>query len=503
MCSAHPAELSHTIAHVRREGLNFPKYALITAATIGSALLGSVAALSTHLDMKIVGPTAVACALVALCRLRVGTFLHPALLLSSAFLIFGLLGFLVYPSVAAEGSIPEVLALNAESSRAALFAFMTASCGTAIGGLFTHRGNSRQGKITSYKLEIGSARPPLRYGLLAFSALVVILYIAGSQVSALLYRPTYQGFYGQYVELMRFGLTFSLPCALLMCFFIVSTSVTRVEAVVATIVLGALSALALATASRELATYPLLILIAYVGSRGRLPGVLRTSAALATSVGLFSSAIVWRLSGRHGLIPYVEKFLAAPLETATGKINSMVANILTGFPTAAYVISSQAGTLDYHDIIFNLDPRPASWIGYDAVENGYAIVSYMPYGTVGMLGSAGAAFNFGYFLVAGIAFTFTWQKINTLPSFAAVLNPIILGGTVLFLLISNEYPLRQSARLGSFLLFSVLAFYWIARLLGSTEPSFGRSTMVRLIPVQKLLSRSGDAKARAAGGITQ
>jgi len=418
---------------------------------VGSGLLPASAVILAAL-----GVCAVALGVVA--RRRHGTVLHPCVLLGGWLVVYGTLGYLIYPAVYENG--PEPLVNSANAGRLeTLVAFMVFGVSLLLVGAVWPRARARGSAV---RIDLGDQPRIVRRALLLLCIGVAGALVAGSNLGAVVSRDTYQGFAGTaFPEAFRVGDALRIPALLAAWMFILSRGISRTELAGAWFAVGVFVLMDFATASRALALIPLLFLLAYWLTRGRAPRMGLVLAGGLMSLVLLSAGLFLRGTSDHGLVGYANTVLERPGEVASAEFPHVAANLLMGFPLAGYVIAEGAN-VDSDALWTSLNPLPRSQLETDPTVD-LRVVDYMPYSSVGILGRLGVLVGVAYFVGLGMCLAWLWTIGNRTTAGATIARPVLVGVTVVIALMAVQYQLRTTTRIATLALVGIPAMMVILR----------------------------------------
>ena len=423
------------------------------------ASTAAILAFSTFTDV----PLPVAIAFAALLWLgyvavRVnGSPVHPAIIFGAITSANAVGGYFLYPLVREDGPLPTFYRFtDADWATTFVACSVPPIVAFSVAILVPSRRSNRPSVGG-----IGALEGSTTAMLAAFCVTVAAAYMLGVSPSSLMSRDTYQGFDGASLTLQRLGASLSLPAALMGAVAMVSPSSTGVVRIAGGLGFFVLAFISLGTASRELAIYPALLLISTMLVSGKRPKLLAVAAAGAGGLLIYSAVIAFRLGPDQGIIGYLTYLIASPAEVLIEQIPDLLAITFAGFPNAAYVIHYGV-QIAPADFFASIDPRPASMIGYDTADAGFTVVSYIPYSTTGMLASLGTQFAVAYFAAIALTLSLLWRSASQLRVNSALPSLLLIGGSGLLALITNQYALRNSARLSEVFMLAAFAliFYF-------------------------------------------
>jgi hypothetical protein len=395
---------------------------LIDAAALGVAVL-----------------TAIQIFLLVRARGRQGTVLHPCIVLGAVLAVYGWLGYLVYPAVADHGPMPLKSPLF-EPFRA-LLVFQVFSVAPLLVAAVARRPSSEAGVL---KIDLGAQTPAIRIGAISLLVLTAAAYVIGSDIPAMIHRDTYHGFTGSLTGAIRLGEVLLIPSLLVAWVLALSRRATLIERGIGFTAVFAFTLFDFATASRGLALVPLLFLLAFTITRGRLPSIKSIAVAGLISLAFFSSVLYQRTLDEQGVGPYVAAISREPGTALTSRTGDVTANLLAGFPTGAKTMEHGA-PLDTQTFLLSIDPLPRSALGIEPGKE-FRLTSYLPESTVGMLGQFSVVAGFFYFLVVGAIFAWLWTFGHRTAQRATIARPALIGLAMIVSLMAIEYQLRTTSR---------------------------------------------------------
>ncbi|HEX4307108.1 MAG TPA: hypothetical protein VHZ54_13815 [Solirubrobacterales bacterium] len=425
-----------------------------------------------------------AVALIVLLRRRLGTFLHPCLLLGGFFVVYGLCGYLLYPLVYSHGPTPlrssvsgGGASIGSEAELRALMAFTLFGLAPLLIAAALSR-PVRTGR--NLRIDFGERPAVVRWGVMAFLFVVAVAFLAGVDLHSLFHRYGYQEFSGGNQEAYRLGNGLLIPAILVAWTLALSQRASPFERTFGFAAVILFAFFDLATASRGLALFPLLFLLAFSLTRGRLPSMKVIVPGVAVALLLFAAALFLRTLPEQGMSPYLHALINDPSTVFTSKIPQAGANVLGGFQNSAKVMA-EAQNVNLHTLWSSINPLPRSTQGADPTL-AYRFTSYMPFSTVGMLGRIAIPIGFAFYLLLALAINWLWEIGHRTVSRATLVEPVLLGMSLIVALMSIQYQLRTTARVATFALLLV-AILLVGFHLREREPDTGPASRRLPTPV--------------------
>lgn len=443
----------------RRElGVTLVQIALLTTVAVGAGLAAG-AGIITPQTFAVGGLVILACGLAFIAIRRHGTALHPCTIIGILVMANGLLGYALYPGIRESGPAPELYSFSNAQSVATLELFLiVASTVLAVGAVAPRAAVTYPG----LRIRLGAASRSVRTALLLGVVGAALAYFVGSNISALVVRDTYHGFSeeGGIIELLRLGNGLHIPAILVTWVFILSGESTRWERRTAGAALLVFFLLDFATSSRTLMLFPLLLLLAYWLTRGRLPSFWSIAVGVAAALALYSAALELRGApkGDHGLVPYARQAFTEPGQVFVSEVPRLEANALNGFPKATYVL--ERTEVRPSAVWASLNPLPSREIGFSVAGQGLSVRSYIPFSTIGIMGNLGTLIAMAYFGIIGIVLALLWSFGHSTMARAAVGRTVVVGAAFAIGLMSLQYTLRTTFRLTTTIVVLAMAFLW-------------------------------------------
>jgi hypothetical protein len=454
--------------------------AVAVGITVGSGTISPAAAIVGILVI-------LALTFGAIARTRHGTFLHPCLILGGLLSAYGLLGFLFYPLVREHSPAPLMSSVGTGEVRT-LTAFLLFGLALLITAAL-----APPAAVTgsSLRIDIGKQSGIVRRGVMLLLVLAPTAFLVGADIPALLQRDTYLGFTGTTIpEAMRIGFGLLFPAILLAWTVVLSPQASRQERLVAWASLLIFTLIELATGSRALGLIPVLYLLAYGLTRGRMPPLRFAIVAGLISLMCLDAALFLRSRTEHGLLPYTRATITHPHDVFISEIPSVTANLLQGFPLTTYIMVNGTN-VDAHALWSALNPTPQRGLKADPTLE-YRVVDYMPYNAVGMLGRLGIGIGVGYFLAIGMALAALWSFGHKATRRATIARPFLVGMTVIIGLMTLQYPLRTVTRLTTVALLGLPLLLLFA---GGPATEAARATLSRYRPRTWGVSSQSEGKS--------
>lgn len=419
-----------------------------SCAVLALTLTGALTCLLLTRQAETVVLEAALISLIALVLLRWATsglgLWDPIVLAALIYAGTGILGLLLYSRLAKYVPLSHVVPLTAPARTATVFLLFGAAL--LAGALTTGRATAervRRGADLEQTVAAAVGRHAEAAGLFAIvlGAVTAVVLLTGAGAGALWSRDSYQGF-GRHPTLLSLGELLLIPALLSLFMAYWRAGAGR------RIVLVALAALvffyAFATSGRAMALAPGLLLLSRVLALGvRLSW--RSSALCGSSTFLLLCvALTLRGAQYHGAAPYLA-FLASHLgqvfSVGAGRVSQ---NLLQSFAFTDYLAFGHT-PLDRHYTVVSLNPLPGSMAGWGAVAPQLRLNAVVPYNTLGHLANASRVMLTAYGLLAGCMMGAGVRQMERLPGSLA--RAMAFGGTMYFVLISLQYPLRSSTRM--------------------------------------------------------
>jgi hypothetical protein len=211
--------------------------------------------------------------------------------------------------------------------------------------------------------------------------------------------------------------------------------------------------LAIGTTSRQAALLPLIAVAVWLvrGRPSRATATAVTLLALLFSLVLLQAMLTLRNGGPHGWVPYWWRLAQDPAFYLIPDPPRHLANLLSGFAKAGYLLSSVSVGQTY--LWSQLDPRPQLGdLGGSGTNDGF-IVSYIPFNTLGTLAAVGVPAVVGFSLVTCAVF---WVATSIAAAtrgafYRHAALALLCGAALLIAIFYSQYPVRSTVRVLTYL----------------------------------------------------
>lgn len=418
---------------------------LTLVAVVGATCLGLVAAVQTDAALTALVTVSVVVALLVLRRWLAPSWLSPVYLAVWAYLLFALLGGVLYSRLA--NSVEEQgLSFALSPAQVALTSrlYLLAAAAIAAGALSwvaIRRPEGLQTHVDWAASPISARSRRVAY-VVCSVPLVAIVLSAGPD---LLVRDSYIADPVGNVPLLTLALVLASATVAILGYLFVGAGRLAGRAYVLLLSV-AYFVVFFAMGSRRLALIPVLFAVGALASNPRSPRLrLLVLAALALGFYLIQLPLALRSLPQNGLIPYVQHFgdvAAAPFDWSRPAFNLLMSFGITG------TVAWSTPAIPFHDYLVSLNPLPGGAAGWYDIAPSLRLNDFTPYSALGELGNAGWFAVGLYFFAVGVLLAYVDSRVRRLMRSGHRLAALLLVGcSALFVLISLQYNLRSATRM--------------------------------------------------------
>lgn len=299
----------------------------------------------------------------------------------------------------------------------------------------------------------------------------VLLTVGYGAIAMVIYGKQGALLHGQYLESQGPGWAVSLgnaltPVALFaLCIVSVRRGPLRMAAIVG---LGVLMLILFGRATRSIAIFPALLLLARTIVTGRRVRPITLAIAAGSSVLLMQLAIVGRADEEVGIIPLGTHFLTNTGDFfATFKLSSLFGNVLFAGPLTAVVANRP---MPNGALWVSVNPLPGGWVGWPEMQRALRIDRVTPYNALGELGAHGWVAVIVVAVATGFALSLTTRLASSLNGvYAMTAVMLTVAMMALFSVTILQYNLRSTLRLVWYTVFGVSAIWYAQGLLARMD----------------------------------